>query len=656
MYNAGPILPVAENPYIDQVRARDRSRPLCPHKRMSANFQSCPQCESMVLSDTIECPECGHVFDEDRASAGRAENDGVKSHHELYDTCTECGESVRSGLVRCWSCNSFMRKDVEAKYRELTSQPQQIIFSEIPKEQRTEFMAARGDQAHRRAPRAPIFDAEEEDDEFTLSGSPGTTTTVQAAPPVAAPATPQPPADDADDGFELDSTTRPAAQQTPAAEMEKIDAAAPKEDAKTADAESADTAKAPAGDQEADDKKADGDKSDDASKAQPDSEIGADDLLNIALQDQKETKRRKREKIQEARQRRVLLPCTACGAWIRVHQDQAGKTVRCRQCKAPIVVPFIKKKEKSAEKSRPAAAKIDVTWIDDVHQHVVKPTDVTLKPGSLQKTFEVVDVAFHESGMHILKYAPPAKKGLFGKSSDGPPPVEEQRKLVREHIQKTGKIANLPFGELQTVTPEQAEKVRLVQPVAEASASMFAGVPVFGEGQIAVYLPIDLPDNQQAFLSSPLTVSRKLSSELKSHFNVDIGASENGVPADEEFETLKCHLSELPVKSLKNVVYYQNDPAFEVELAGHICATCGIAITEEARAKKKLGGAAGKGIAKAKCPKCSNKFGDQKAWNLSKTPESEAPEEEEDVSEVLKPKPKEAAAPEQKPEAGTDTK
>ncbi len=88
-----------------------------------------------------------------------------------------------------------------------------------------------------------------------------------------------------------------------------------------------------------------------------------------------------------------------------------------------------------------------------------------------------------------------------------------------------------------------------------------------------------------------------------------------------------------------------------MELSGHICTTCGIADTEEPRAKKKLGGAAGKGIAKAKCPKCSNKFGDQKAFILTKTPESEESEQEEDVSEVLKRKP---ASAEAKPEAAAE--
>ncbi|MEQ9408888.1 MAG: TIGR03067 domain-containing protein [Fuerstiella sp.] len=595
---------------------------------MSTSFQSCPKCKSFILSDTFECPECGHVFDETRAEASRIARDAERMKSlEMYDTCRECGESVRTGLVRCWNCNAFMRQDVEASYRKMTSNPQPIIFSDIPKHERTEFIPAR-DGADKMPDRAQIFDADEDDTEFTLQST-------QKTPQAATKAPPQPPAttpaaDSGEDDFELDSPKAASGASSTAAPSGS--SAAPPADAGSAGKDTEAVGK----------RKADSGRATGATTSGEGAE--ADDLLDIALQDQRETRRRKREKLEEARRQRILMPCS-CGAWIRVHQDQAGRVVRCRQCKKPVVVPVMKKKDKETAAATKQSAEIKITWLEDVHRHVITPTDVVLKPGSLEKTFEPVDVLFHESGVHLVKYAAPAKKSLFGKSADGPPAVEEQRRLAGEHIRKTGKIADIPFGELQSIEADQVRGIRLIQPVAEAHASMFAGVPVFGEGLIAVYLPLELGDNQQAFLSFPLHVCRQISEQLQTLFSVDIGAAENGVPATEEYETLLCHLSEVPVKSLKNVQYYQADPAFTVELAGYICGTCGIAISEEARAKKKLGGAAGKGIAKAKCPKCSNKFGDQKAWQLTKTPDDDAKkQEEEDVSEVLKAQPAKAPA------------
>ncbi|MEZ6131045.1 MAG: TIGR03067 domain-containing protein [Planctomycetaceae bacterium] len=570
---------------------------------MSTTFQSCPGCDSFILSDTYECPECGHVFDQERAKTAAAQSEELKSQ-TMYDTCRKCGESVRSGLVRCWNCNTFMRKDVEARYEQMQATPQKIIFSDIPKEQRTEILQTRD----RKKYVSRALDAQDDSEfEFTLrsgdssasiatgSGTYHETTAASETPAkatVTQPLTEQP---------KLKSDT---------AESQPSDAPATPDDAPAAPAAN-------------DEKKSE--------------EAGVDDLVGIALQDQREHLRRKKQKVEEARSRRILLPCTRCGAWIRVSQDQSGSTLRCRQCKAPFVVPQIKKKEKPAAGKQSKAAQIKVTWINDVRLHIVSPTDVVLKPASLEKSSETVDAGFHESGLHLVKYAPPAKKSLFGKA-DGPPDVPDQRKQVREHIATAGTIKDIPVGELFTIPSENVSKVRLIQPVAEAHESMFAGVPVFGEGRIAVYLPLDLPDNKQAFLSFALSEYRKFSDPLKEMFQMELNAEQNGVPATDAYDTLKCNLSDMPIQSLKDVLYYQNDPGYELEVSGYICGTCGIAITEESRARKKLGGAGGKGLAKVKCPACSNKFGERKAYRIVKSPSDSETEEEEDVSEVLRPK------------------
>lgn len=618
---------------------------------MSTSFQSCPGCESFILADTIECPECGHVFDEERAKASKSLTRDLENQN-MYDSCRKCGESVRSGLVRCWNCNSFMRKDVEARYAEMKATPQRIVFSDVPLDQRTEVVTRDMSEG-----RGDVYDAQDDDEfEFTLRSGDGQSPAVKD--------TGAPEADD-DDGFELSPSkpTQPQAQppvqsspaQPPAAPPPAAPAAAqPESPAPTPTP----AAEAPAAAQDTSKPEAEAPKdatakpdaaetpattSSETAKPEADEKKSVDqfdvnDLLGIAMQDQKETRKRKKQKVEEARSKRILLPCTRCGAWIRVHEDDGGRTLRCRQCKFPFLVPMMKKKEKPKKgAAKESAAKISIKWLDDVRFHAVAPTEIVLKPGSLEKAATAVDLGFYEGGLQVLTYAPPAKKSLFGKA-DGPPAVEEQRTQVRAHIVKTGAVASLPFGEVQSIAPEAVSKVRLVQPVAEAHESMFAGVPVFGAGRIALYLPLTLEDNKQAFVSLPISGYRTLAAELQSRFHLELNAQQNGVPMSEESETLKCKISEMPVTSVKDLEYYENDPDYELELSGYKCGTCGIAVGEAARAQQKLGGAAGKGIGKAKCPGCSNKMGVQKLYSISRSPASaeETEEEEEDVSSVLR--------------------
>jgi hypothetical protein len=69
----------------------------------------------------------------------------------------------------------------------------------------------------------------------------------------------------------------------------------------------------------------------------------SDDLLSIALQEQRDDRRRRNERMAERQKRQVLVPCT-CGAWLRVHEEFAGKVVRCKQCRSPIQIPEIRRR------------------------------------------------------------------------------------------------------------------------------------------------------------------------------------------------------------------------------------------------------------------------------------------------------------------------
>ena len=512
-----------------------------------------------------------------------------------------------------------MRKDVEEKYDQMMSAPQKIIFSESKPGDVEELIPARVTSKGEE-----VFDAIGDDDGFQLgdgvssqqqsesdqSGdefeldaiqavvsqqaapAPAVTppVTPPAAPPPAAPPAAAPPAAAQSAAVQPAGETAPQPSATPPAEIAQISNSA----ALATDAASSGT-------------------------DQPDGKnVNDDDFAGMALSEVKETQQRKRRKVQQSRRRRVLVPCTTCGAWIRVFQDQAGRTVRCQKCKTPFLVPQLKKKDKKAKGSEKGAG-ITLEWLEDVMVHVVNPTDIVLKPGSMEKGEQPADITFHDGQMYVVKFGLAAKKGLFGKI-DPDQDVPAQRRQIRDAIGKSGNLNSVPVGECMPLTGSQANNLKLVQPVSEAHASMFAGVPVFGSGKVAVYLPIAQPDNQQIFMSMTLSQSLQMAAALREKFAVELQLAENGVPETEQKEMLKCKLVEVPVEAIRNVEYYENDPQFELEMTGHRCGTCQIVISEDGRARKKLGGAAGKGIAKAKCPSCSAKMGGQKTYRISKSP------------------------------------
>lgn len=515
-----------------------------------------------------------------------------------------------------------MREDIAARYRSMTSNPQLIVYSSIPAHQRTDYLPARLVDDNT-IPQA--YDSES----FVLSGS-------------AITATPQSPAED---GFELGSGTKkstpapsqPAAQVTPpaplapapavpsaptqlapAADTSKPVAAVdgpdkPKEQTPGVAAPVEETTTAP---EQADQTSLPGTEA--PAKATRGAKSGEDDLLAIAMQDEREVKKRRSDKLADRKQKQMLIPC-ACGAWIRVHESQAGKSVRCRKCKQPVTVPQIRRKaeKKKGEKSD-AVARMDVTWIEGVRFFRLAPTSIVLKPGSVADKFIEADLAITDSQIVVVAFngVDKKKRGLLSKA----PKVDipEQRKQLREQIAKTGNFTGLTDVEVHKISTDHVAEIRLVQPILKASESMFAGVPVFGDGRLAVFLPITLENGEQAYCSQTLTAFRTLCDLLKKKFNLELPAAENGVPATEKFDTLNCFINQSRVESLRDVNYYEQDPAFELELSGFRCKACTAVISEEGRLKNKLGGANGKAIAKAKCPKCSGKMGEERLYRIKK--------------------------------------
>lgn len=584
---------------------------------MSTVIRSCPGCKSLILSDTDQCPECGHVLHERKNSANSKTVEGSSLRSAtLLDPCPHCGEMVRTGLVRCWSCNGFMREDIAARYRKMTSNPQQIIYSTIPASERTDYLPPRIADDKNSVPKA--YDSEG----FVLSGGPGGATSQPAA----------------EDGFELGSgttkstpATQSAAQTSqPAASESKAESSKPtapvdgpdkpKEQTPGGTVQSQPAAAAPVVSGQTDESPASGAEA--SAKSGRGAKSSEDDLLSIAMQDEREVKKRRSDKLAERKQKQMLVPCT-CGAWIRVHESQAGKIVRCRKCKQPITVPQIRRKaeKKKSEKSA-AVASMNITWIEGVRFFRLAPTSIVLKPGSVADKFTEADLAITDSQIVVVASSGGDKKkrGLLSKA----PKVDraEQRKQLREQIAKNGNFTGLADVEVHTISADHVAEIRLVQPIVKANESMFAGVPVFGDGRLAVFLPIALENGEQAYCSQTLSTFRKFCESLKK-FNVELPAAENGVPASEQVDNLSCFINQSRIESLRDVNYYEQDPAFELELSGFRCKACSAVISEEGRLKNKLGGANGKAIAKAKCPKCSGKMGEERLYRIKKAGSAE---------------------------------
>jgi len=491
-----------------------------------------------------------------------------------------------------------MREDIAARYRDMNSTPQQIIYSTIPLAQRTDYLPARNNTLKGEIPRA--YDALD----FELSdGVAGTS------------------ADSAQAEFELDADP----MAPPARTVGAATPTASKVPSTPADGPDKPQNKTPGGKPTTSEKTGDADAipaETSASKSGAKSSGNDDDLLSIAIQEERELKKRRGDKIAERQRKMMLMPCT-CGAWIRVSEDQAGKVVRCRQCKQPVNVPQIRRKAEKKE-SRLAVAKLAVKWIENVQFFRIAPTSIVLKPGSVADKFVEADVAVTDSQIVVIAFTGPDKKkrGLLGKA----PKIDraEQRKQIREQVVAVGDFSTLTDVEVHFISAEQVPEIRLVQPILKAHESMFAGVPVFGEGRIAIFLPIASDGGLQAYCSQSLTTFRGLHEVLKTNFKLELPATENGVPDAEKTDSLNCFINQSRVESVRGLSYYQQDSAFELELSGYRCKSCTAVISEEGRKKNNLGGANGKGIAKAKCPKCSGKMGEELLYRIKKSPSADA--------------------------------
>ena len=526
----------------------------------------------------------------------------------MEDRCPECGEMVRRGLVRCWNCGSFMRGEIAAHYSKMRRETPEVAFQPLP-ELRDDGTFSTPDPAGGGQPVAAT------DDDFELLGGFGE---ADAAPP-------------GDDGFELsgqfgESAPRPAADADeiellpedppddppppPAAEADDADAdggqtygiAGSPEQAEPPDADAKPARRPPPDEPEEDHSVA----------------TAGDALLQLAMTDPGVGGRGAAGLLKTKSGWVVRCPA---GHAVRVKARHAGKVGRCPTpgCGLRFFVPDQiaddpddpgESDAGDAGAKRPAApdplaAGAYTVWIADVRLHEADPAKTKHKPGVLEKAFVPADLAVSPDAVLVVGLVG-KKGGPFGLGKGKP---EEVRESVRAKLEERGRTADLP-GEHLLFSDANVGEFLLEQPNPYAHESLFGGEPVFGPGRVALRLPTlgGTDGGKRPFLSLTLTQFRRLARAFADRGWVeDLGAGI--VPTEDEKETVTGHFGEQEFAVLKDPALAEADPEIDTEIAGYRCGSCGIAVSEASRRKEKIGGAAGKSLEKAKCPKCGETFG-----------------------------------------------
>ncbi|HEY4261362.1 MAG TPA: hypothetical protein VGM98_14440 [Schlesneria sp.] len=598
---------------------------------MAIQIINCPECGTFLLDDTAECHACGHVLNADLAETTRRSSLPTdQAVDDDMDVCPTCGESCRKGLVRCWNCGSFTRPDIEKAYRNKSVTDTVTDKFDLP-----ELDASSTNEQESMKRRAwstpenfmstlPMGREEDEGDDFELSDdvrmseaddssfdladdismrSEGDQFDIPAPSYSLAPSNPTP-------------REMPTVSEEPAETIPLLSSPAQEEPAE-ADTEIPMSleAKKPAA----------------KTKAKP-VLTPEEELLKIAADEEAEiSKLRKGFRTKES----FVVFCPQ-GHRIRVREKFRGKTGKCPRCESVFIVPQ-KSSPKPKKKTDVEIATVGgstgggVTgrysrWLNDVHLHTVVPEKLKLKPDSLLNEFQTVDLGFNADEILIVTLA--AAGGLFGGGAKKKPAARTA--MLDYFANPTAAPDGLTAAAKRVVPKDGFSQLVLTQPAPLGTESMFGNIPIFGTGRIAVRLPRAADDKNTQYLSFALSEFRAFSLALQAVCGIEAFGINSEIPMVDHYETFKCHYNETPVRSLQQLEYYQKDTNFKLEVSGWRCSGCKLIVSEEARKKEKIGGLNGKAIAKAKCPKCTQKFGSNPMYALQET----APAAPAEVAEV----------------------
>lgn len=510
--------------------------------------------------------------------------------------CPNCGEMVRKGSVRCRECGAFLDPNVERIARE-----EMPTFQEETNDadfDLSENLDAGGDDFEV-APGVTTFEAGESAFELSIDALAGSSDEeleqfALAEDPLA------------DDGAGVAVGAPPAADVKEPPPGDEIPADETAEESKPAP-----SAEFPGG-------------------------STGDVLLDSALAEEAEAEQRQRGRIVKVTNlvpgQGVIVFCPS-GHRIHVADKFRGRTGRCPQCRAPFVVPgtppagaFDEPEEKSTEQqpeddSDAVLVETQTTgrfelWMPDVLLHRVALSKLRLKEGSLADETETVDLGFAEDGLLVVTVFK-GKGGLTSRAAmKKKAAVREEVHFALEESRKKADPGELPAPFSHYIKQADFDKIWIAQPAPPRGESLFAELDLFGPGAIGIRLPGVEGDTERLYITPSLSQYRELVRVLAEKYDIVLPSEEHGIPMTDQFDELSCHYSSQTLKVLRNVEFYQRDPRIELELVGRQCGTCGIAVSEASRAQEKLGGKNGSGIAKAKCPSCTQKFGDKSLYAI----------------------------------------
>lgn len=592
---------------------------------MAIQIINCPTCGTFLLDDTAECHACGHILNANRAATTKRRSLPTdQAVDDDMDVCAKCGESCRKGLVRCWNCGAFTRPDIEASYRQRASSAnlnvEEFEMPELDSSSVTEqdSMRRRNLATPENLLEAPPMAREENDgaDDFELSDDVHMSDVDESA-------------FDLSDNVQLRQEGFPFADTAPVFSLQPMETTPPPKvslppvdqemetiplmSTPASEPESPTIPLSPLGDAPATEPAA----ASEATSTPPDSAAKAplsaeDELLKIASAEEAEiSKVRKDQRTKDS----FVVFCPQ-GHRIRVREKFRGKTGKCPKCESVFIVPqksSPKPKKKTDVDIPTMGGDVAATvtgrysrWLNDVHLHLVVPEKLKIKADSLLNDFQTVDLGFGPNEIIVVTLV--AAGGLFGGGAAKKKPGVRTA-MLEYFANPQAAPEGLAAAAKRMIPKDLFSQLSLAQPVPAGTESMFGNIPIFGTGRIAVRLPRLADDKSTPYLSFALSEFRAFALALQAVCGIEAFGANSEIPMFEQYDTFKCNYTEAPVRAIQKLEYYQKDPNLKLETTGWKCSTCGLIVSEEGRKKEKIGGLNGKGIAKAKCPKCKQKFG-----------------------------------------------
>ncbi len=320
------------------------------------------------------------------------------------------------------------------------------------------------------------------------------------------------------------------------------------------------------------------------------------------------------------------------GHRVLVLEKFRGRTGRCPNCKNPFFVPTTPLVDAAAVAEPPPTAATAGSaggaadgkynrWILDARLHRVNPMRLKIKEDSLLGEYDTVDLAFCPD--HMLCAVVFSGGGAF-RAMNEQKKKPLARQALRDQITAAKPLGDIPGFKFYEVASDAAALVKVVQPTVPGEESMFADVPVFGVGRIAIRFPVADSGVERAFLSFSLSQFREFSLALEEGLGVAGLGTNAPIPLIDETTEFVCHFSEVRFPALEKLEFYRADSSFKLELLGWRCQSCGIVVSENSRKKERIGGKNESSVAKAKCPKCKQRFGNQPLYGMTADPRAAA--------------------------------